>query len=54
MKVCLFAGDMNINRKPEKKVCKKVQNFVLLGNKMVKTFFSSPYNSMGYIACIMF
>ena len=33
MKVCLCAGDMNINRKPE------VQNFVLLENKTVKTLF---------------
>ena len=41
MKVCLYAGDMNLNREDEK-VCrntKKKEDF--LGNKTVKTFFYS-------------
>ena len=46
---------MNINRKPEKKYV-EVQNFVLLGNKTVNTFFLVQmfYNPMGYLAFIMF
>ena len=41
MKVCLYAGDMNINRKDEKKYV-EIQKFDFLGNKTVETFFSSP------------
>ena len=41
MKVCLYAGDINLNRKNEKKYI-KVQKFDLLGNKTVKRFFSRP------------
>ena len=38
MKVHLYAGDMNLNRKDAKKVCRnKKSDF--LGNKTVKTFF---------------
>ena len=40
MKVCLYAGDMNIIRRDKKYVEKQKFNF--LGNKMVKPFFSSP------------
>ena len=38
MKVCLYAGDMHLNRKDERK-CVEIQKFDFLGNKTVKTFF---------------
>ena len=38
MKVCLYAGDMNLNRKDEKKYA-EIQKIDFLGNKTVKTFF---------------
>ena len=42
MKVRLYAGDMHLNRKDEKKYV-EIQKFDLfLGNKTVKTFFPSP------------
>ena len=34
----LYAGDMNLNRKDEKKYV-EIQTFKFLGNKMVKNFF---------------
>ena len=38
----LYAGDMNLNRKDEKKyMYVEIQKFYVLGNKTVKTFFSS-------------
>ena len=52
----LFAGDMHLNRKDEKKYV-EIQKFDFLGNKTVKTLFflvqmfSSP---MDYLASIMF
>ena len=51
----LFAGDMHLNSKDEKKYV-EIQKFDFLGNKTVKTFFlvqmfSSP---MDYLASIMF
>ena len=39
MKMCLYAGDMNLNRKDEKYV--EIQKNEFLGNKTV-IFFSSP------------
>ena len=42
MKVRLYAGDMHLNRKDEKKYV-EIQKFDFSGNKTVKTFFSSPY-----------
>ena len=42
MKIFLYAGDMNIIRKYEKKYV-EIQKFDILGNKTVKTYFSSPY-----------
>ena len=57
MKVCLYAEDMNLNRKDEKKNV-DIQKFDFLGNKMVKTFFLVQmfYSPMGYlpVASIMF
>ena len=55
MKVCLYAGDVHLNRKDENKYI-EIQKFDFLGNKTVKTFFlvqmfSSP---MDYLASIMF
>ena len=56
MKVRLYAGDMHLKRKDEKKY-EEIQKFDFLGNKTVKTFFflvqmfSSP---MEYLASIMF
>ena len=41
MKVRLYAGDTHLNRKDEKKYV-EIQKFDFLGNKTVKTFFSSP------------
>ena len=41
MKVRLYVGDMHLNRKDEKMYV-KIQTFDFLGNKTVKTFFSSP------------
>ena len=38
IKVCSYAGDMNLNRKDEKKYVEIKEND-FLGNKMVKTFF---------------
>ena len=51
----LFAGDMHLNRKDDKKYV-VLQKFDFLGNKTVKFFFlvqtfSSP---MDYLASIMF
>ena len=40
MKVHLYAGDMHLNRKDEKKKHVEIQKFDFLGNKTVKTFFS--------------
>ena len=54
MKVRLYAGDMNLNRKDEKKVCRNTKN-EFLGNKTVETFSSlNVYSPMGYLASIMF
>ena len=39
MKVCLYAGNMNLNRKDEKKYHVEIQKFDFLGNKTVKTSF---------------
>ena len=41
MTVRLDAGDMLLNRKDEKKYV-EIHKFDFLGNKTVKTFFSSP------------
>ena len=38
MKECLYAGNMNLNRKDEKKYA-EIQKFDSLGSKTVKTFF---------------
>ena len=38
MKVCFYTGDMNLNRKDEKKYA-EIQKIDFLGNKTVKTFF---------------
>ena len=40
MKVRLYAGDMNLNRKDEKKYV-EIQTFNFLENKTVKNFFFS-------------
>ena len=40
MKVRLYAGNMNLNRKDEKYV--DIQKIDCSGNKTVKTLFSSP------------
>ena len=54
MKVCLYAGDMNLNRKDEKKYV-EIQNFEFLGNKTVIVFLVQMfYSLMGYLASIMF
>ena len=55
MEVRLYAGDMHLNRKDEKKNV-EIQKFDFLGNKMVKTFFLVQMNSspMDYLASIMF
>ena len=55
MKVHLYAGDMLLNRKDEKKYV-EIQKFEFLGNKTVKTFFLVQmfYGPMGYLASIMF
>ena len=37
MKVCLYAGDMHLNSKDEKKYV-EIQKVDFLGNKIVKTF----------------
>ena len=56
MKVLLYARDMHLNRKDEKKYV-EIQKLDFLGNKTVKTFFflvqmfSSPID---YLASIMF
>ena len=42
MKVRLYAGDMHLNRKDEKKKYVEIQKIDFLGNKTVKTFFPSP------------
>ena len=51
----LYAGDMHLNRKDEKKYV-EIQNFDFLGNKTVKTFFlvQTVSNPMDYLASIMF
>ena len=41
MKVCLYAGDMHLKRKDAEKYV-EIQKFDVLGNKTVKTLFSSP------------
>ena len=41
MKVRLYARDMHLNRKDDKMYV-EIQKFDILGNKTVKTFFSSP------------
>ena len=48
MKVRLYAGDMNLNRKDEKYV--DIQKYVFLGNKTGKILFSDPilFISMRY------
>ena len=55
MKVYLYAGDMNIDRKYEKKYV-EIQKFDFLGNKTVKTFFLDQmfYDHMSYLASKMF
>ena len=55
MKVCLYEGDMNINRKFENKYV-EIQKTDFLGNKTVKKNFlvQMLYNPMGYLASIMF
>ena len=55
MKVHIYAGDMNLNRKDKKKVCRNT-TICFLGNETVKTFFlvQTFYNPMGYLASIMF
>ena len=56
MKVNLYAGDMNLNRKDEKKYVER-QKFRFLGNKPVKTFFflvQMFYSPIGYLASKMF
>ena len=53
MTVLLYAGDMHLNRKDEKKYV-KIQKFDFLGNKtffFLVQMFSSP---MDYLASIMF
>ena len=61
MNVCLYAGDMNLNRKDEKKYVeiqqkKKKKKMTFLGNKTLKTFFLVQmfYSPLGYKASIMF
>ena len=39
MKVRLYAGDMNLNRKDEKKKYVEIQTFNFLENKTVKNVF---------------
>ena len=41
MNVYLYAGDMKSNRKDEQKYV-EIQKIDFLGNKTVRTFFSSP------------
>ena len=55
MKVCSYAGDMNLNRKDGKKYV-EVQTLDFLGNKTVKSFFLVKlfYSPMGYFPSIMF
>ena len=52
----LYAGDMHLNRKDKKTYVEIQKKNDFLGNKMVKTFFSSPKFSspMDYLASIMF
>ena len=49
MKVCLYAGDMNLHRKDETEYV-KIRKFDFLGNKTVTTFFLVQmfYSPMGY------
>ena len=56
MKVRLYAGDRNINRKYEKKYAEIQKKNIFLGNKTVKTFFLVQmfYNRLGYLASIIF
>ena len=41
MEVCLYAGDMNLNRKGEN-TCVEIQNFDFFRKQNGKHFFSSP------------
>ena len=52
----LYAGDMHLNRKDEKKYVQIQKKNDFLGNKMVKTFFLVQMfsNPMDYLASIMF
>ena len=54
MKVCLCAGDINLNRKDETKVCRNTK-IRFLGNKTVKTSYIVQmfYCPMGYLASII-
>ena len=40
MKVCLYAGDMNLNKNDEKKYVEIPKKIDFLRNKTVRTFFS--------------
>ena len=55
MKMRIYAGDTNLNRKAEKKYV-EIQKFNFLGNKTVKTVFIVQmfYSRMGYLASIIF
>ena len=56
MIVRLYAGDMHLKRKYEKKYV-EIQKFDFLGNKTVKTFFflvQMFYSPMGYLAGKMY
>ena len=60
MKVYLYAGDMNLNRKDEKKYV-EIQKFIKKKNNIKKKIVENSYflvqlfySPMGYLASIMF